>query len=345
MLVQDSTETVKSKRKEYLAKVLPDCRFIPSSGTVEFFAPSNIAISKYWGKRDSTLFLPENSSLSLSLGKKGALTKLSVTDLEKDKIILNGQKVDLNSRFAKPIVEFLSLFKDLKSSYAFEVNTQLNIAHSSGLASSACGFAALTLCLNELFNWELSLEKLSLIARLGSGSASRSLFNGFVQWNRGSLPCGTDSFASPIDVKWPQLRWGILSSTKEIKKVSSRQAMTLSKETSVLYASWPSIAQQHFELIKSAVLSKSFCDLGELMEQNCELMHAVIQSSRPGIFFRNSTSLALIEKVRSLRAQQVNVFYTQDAGHHIKVLFLEKDLGSVKDYFGTDIEILNPFNF
>ena len=254
--------------------------------------------------------------------------------------------MSLHSRFTQPIVSFLDLFRDFITQgkvRAFKVETYLNIHHSSGLASSACGFAALTMCLNDIFSWQLDRKKLSMIARLGSGSATRSFAKGFVIWHQGSCPKGLDSYAQDIDTQWEELRWGLLRSGNNIKSTSSRDAMEHCAKTSVLYLQWPRLAQEHFESVVSAIHAKNFRTLGELMEQNCELMHSVIQCSKPGIFFRDNHSLFLIQQVLLLRSQGVEVYYTQDAGHHIKVLFLKKYEKIVQEFFKSSIEIVNPW--
>lgn len=344
-MLDKTLEQISSIRKDYINKIIPNPSEKIKDNSLEFFAPSNIALVKYWGKRDDLLFLPESSSISLSLGDKGAKTKVKIIESSDHIIICNGNRVYNQSRFARPIIEFLSLFDgNLKKKYSFQVETKLNIKHSSGLASSACGFAALTLCLNDLFCWELSTRDLSLIARLGSGSACRSLFSGFVQWNKGEDSSGLDSYSEPLNVLWPELRWGILSeSDLGIKVHSSRKAMQICRKTSPLYKYWPNIAKEHFIHMKQSLLKKDFSQIGQIMEQSCEVMHALIQSSSPSIFFRKNQSLSFIEKVLELRSQGIELYYTQDAGHHIKVLFLQRDEQIIKSFFGNIVEVIQPF--
>lgn len=332
-----------AKRLDFIRSLLRPQRYDIQHEVVNAFAPSNIALVKYWGKRDDELFLPTNSSISLSLGDKGAYTTLSIANTSTDSITLNEQEQDLNSRFAKPIIDFLDLFRQEHQVF-FNVKTSLNIAHSSGLASSACGFAALTLALQKLFNWQISRQQLSMIARLGSGSASRSLYHGFVQWDRGQCDRGLDSYATPLHVKWPQLRFALLPALERgVKRVSSRQAMHLCQRSSPLFDKWPSIAQEHCKQLLTALHAKEFNTVGELIEHNCEVMHALIQSSRPAIFFRDSHTLALIEKVVKLRLEGLPLYYTQDAGHHLKLLFEEHNRADVLREFGCETIIVDPF--
>lgn len=159
------------------------------------FAPANIALCKYWGKRDTTLNLPLTSSLSISLGKKGATCTVQLSDQLQDICILNGKTLAVDSKFSTRITQFLDLFRPCEKMF-FHVNSQMNIPLAAGLASSACGFASLVLALNDFFGWKLSQQELSILARLGSGSACRSLVQGFVEWQAGLRADGMDSLLS-----------------------------------------------------------------------------------------------------------------------------------------------------
>lgn len=332
--------------EHYLKSILENRSLCPQDqNSQECFAPSNIALAKYWGKRDEELFLPENSSLSLSLGSLGAKTQISIIEEPQHRLVLNGQDLQLESRFAQPIVRFLSFFDvpTRAQHCSFLVQTSLNFPHSSGLASSACGFAALTLALNDLMGWNLSYRALTQIARIGSGSASRSLSHGFVCWHQGVSSCGLDSYAEQIPLIWPDIRWGLLSIDPQVKSTSSRHAMQASKLTSPLYPSWGRLAQELFERAQQAVLDKNLNELGVTMEQSCELMHCVIQTSQPPVFYRRKESLGVIESVLSLRSQGIEVYYTQDAGSHIKILFDKKDTTAIKEFFHHKLRVIDPY--
>ncbi len=183
------------------------------------FAPTNIALCKYWGKRNTELNLPMTSSLSISLGDKGATTEVAEIQGQ-DEIWLNQQKVDLGTTFAQRLVQFLDLFRPA-AKVAYRVRTQINIPVAAGLASSACGFAAVVLALDKLYGWELDESALSIIARLGSGSAARSLWHGFVEWHAGIAEDGMDSYAQLLPWQWPQLRIGLHIINSQQKPLSS----------------------------------------------------------------------------------------------------------------------------
>ena len=167
------------------------------------FAPTNIALCKYWGKRNADINLPITSSLSVALPTKGATTTLSVRDQSNDFVLLNNKVLTPESPFVKRLTAFLDLFRPDKNWY-LTIDIKMNIPVAAGLASSACGFASLTLALNELFEWKLSKRELSILSRLGSGSASRSLWNGFVEWHAAADGC-LDSYAEPLIAEFA--RW------------------------------------------------------------------------------------------------------------------------------------------
>ncbi|WP_372846645.1 diphosphomevalonate decarboxylase [Pontiella sp.] len=306
------------------------------------FAPSNIALCKYWGKRHAALNLPLNSSLSISLGSLGTRTELRLRDgaAAAPAVFLNGELLPPDSSFAKRVAAFLDLFPMVGTS--FEVRTENNIPTAAGLASSASGFAALTMALNDLAGWGLGGRMLSMLARLGSGSASRSVFDGFVQWHMGSNDDGSDSFAEPFSKPWPEFRIGILELTDAEKPVGSRDGMNRTVETSALYANWPAQANADFQTLHSAILKRDFPTVGQTAEHNALSMHATMMSAWPPLIYLQPESVAMIHQVQRVRADGLDVYLTIDAGPNIKLLFLEENEGAVASAF-PNIQVINPF--
>lgn len=298
------------------------------------FAPTNIALCKYWGKRNQELNLPETSSLSISLDSLGAKTNIKVNKLAQDNIILNGDLVAKDSEFSKKLLAYLNLFRQQKNIY-FDFEIESNIPIAAGLASSACGFASIVKSLNALFNWNLSSTQLSILARLGSGSASRSIYNGFVEWHKGLRDDGMDSFAEPLDIKWPQLKIGLLMLSKAKKSISSRVAMQQTVETSMLYKAWPSQVTRDLELIKSAIFTKNFELLGKTVENNALAMHATMLAAKPAISYCLPETLVQMQKIWALRDAGLDIYFTQDAGPNLKLLYLERDKEKVVSEFNT----------
>ncbi|VGO16141.1 hypothetical protein PDESU_04731 [Pontiella desulfatans] len=322
------------------------------------FAPSNIALCKYWGKRDAALNLPINSSLSISLGDLGTRTELRIRDegiastssrraveampSSLDLVYLNDALQSPDSSFAQRISAFLDLFRPMLGNAGFEVRTENNIPTAAGLASSASGFAALVMALDDFAGWGLERRKLSMLARLGSGSASRSVYDGFVQWHAGTHPDGSDSFAEKLSFQWPEFRIGILELTDAAKPVGSRDGMNRTVETSPLYRSWPTQAGRDIETIRRAIQEKDFSALGQTAEQNALSMHATMMSAWPPLIYLQPESMAMIHQVQRVRADGLEVYLTIDAGPNIKLLFLEESEADVAGSF-PGLKIIKPF--
>ena len=308
------------------------------------FAPSNIALSKYWGKRNAALNLPINSSLSVSLGNLGTKTEVRILSDGADRkpvVHLNGERLPDEASFSQRISEFIALFPEFKNLW-FEVRTKNNIPTAAGLASSASGFAALVMALDDLAGWGLSKKKLSMLARLGSGSASRSVFDGFVEWHAGCQNDGLDSFAEQFPFDWPEFRIGILELSDAQKPVGSRDGMNRTVETSELYKSWPAQANADLETIRSAIEERDFATLGKTAEHNALSMHATMMSAWPPLIYFQPETIEQIHKVQRIRAEGLEVYLTIDAGPNIKLLFLAENGSSVVAAF-PELKIINPF--
>jgi diphosphomevalonate decarboxylase len=211
-------------KKQIIANILAG-----KSSTVQqekgvVYAPANIALCKYWGKRDSTLNLPMTPSLSISLAQKGSHFAFEVVDKETDRLDLNGLAIDAQHDFYQRLFSFIDLFRH-KGEPRLSIDITSTIPIAAGLASSASGFASVVKGLNILYDWQLSCSKLSLLARLGSGSACRSLWHGFVEWQHGSRDDGMDSLGVPLNIVWPEVRIGLLLASSDKKSISSREAM------------------------------------------------------------------------------------------------------------------------
>lgn len=303
----------------------------------EAFAPANIALCKYWGKRDADLNLPINSSLSISLGKLGTRTMVRWTKTA-DRIFLNGKGAP------KEVAARMSAYFDLfrADGQFFEVRTENNIPTSAGLASSASGFAALIKALDQLMGWGFPARELSLLARLGSGSAARSLYEGFVVWHAGVRSDGMDSYAEPISSDWESLRIGILEVSKSPKKMGSTDGMNRTVETSDLYGSWPAQAGCAFDELRTAIAARDFTLLGKTAEHNALAMHATMLAAWPPLCYWKPQSLARMQTVWQAREDGLELYFTMDAGPNLKLLFLKKDHAAVHALF-PNVQVVNPF--
>jgi len=306
------------------------------------FAPTNIALCKYWGKRNAELNLPVTGSLSIALPDKGAMTQLQLFDAEQDFILLNGKSIASDSAFAQRITQFLDLFRP-QVKWRLQIDIKMNLPVAAGLASSACGFASLVSALNDLFAWELEKRQLSILARLGSGSAARSLWNGFVEWYAGAQPDGMDSFGEPMPFQWPELNIGIVGISDAPKPISSREAMQRTVNSSALYASWPRKVAQDLVLLKQALNTKNFPLLGGTAESDALSMHATMLSAWPPICYSLPETVSAMQKIWNARAEGLPLYFTQDAGPNLKLIFLEQDKAHVSTLFPT-VEIIKIFD-
>ncbi|QHI69744.1 diphosphomevalonate decarboxylase [Tichowtungia aerotolerans] len=317
----------------------------------EAFAPANIALCKYWGKRNEELNLPVNSSLSVSLGKLGTRTIVKFAK-NADRIYLNGKPAP--EYFASRTSAYLDLFRP--EGVFFEVRTKNNIPTGAGLASSASGFAALVKALDQLFDWRFNPRELSMLARLGSGSATRSLYGGFAVWHAGQRADGMDSYAECVyeDLKdkkipaqpsckvWKNLCVGILEVSKARKPVGSTDGMNRTRETSELYNSWPHQAACDYDELRTAIAAEDFPMLGKTAENNALAMHSTMMAAWPPLCYWKPQTVSLMNKVWKAREDGLELFFTIDAGPNLKLLFLKKNQAAVKKLF-PKVQIVSPF--
>lgn len=300
-------------------------------------APANIALCKYWGKRNEELNLPVTSSLSVSLGNWGTVTEVRPADI--NRIWLNGTEQDPDASFARRIVDYLRLFHDQQ---AFEVRTTSTVPIGAGLASSASGFAALARALDDCHGWALDGRVLSILARLGSGSACRSIYHGFVQWHAGSRSDGMDSFAGQLDIEWPDLCIGVWTVSAGEKSIGSRDAMARTRNTSSLYPAWPEKVSDDLVELHCALRDQDFERLGRTAESNALAMHATMWSAWPPVCYWLPESISAIQAVWAARADGLPVYFTMDAGPNIKLLFSARDTDSVLARFPS-VQLVNRF--
>ena len=298
-------------QSHFVKNILEDVHFtVKQCGSA--FASSNIALCKYWGKRDAELNLPVNSSLSVSLGHLGTRTEVRPADA--DAVYLNSGAVNPEEPFAGRMLAFLDLFRPFLGNTGFEVHTENNIPTAAGLASSASGFAALVLALNDLAGWGLDGKRLSMLARLGSGSAARSVYEGFVLWHAGTAADGTDSLAERLPCEWPEFRIGVLELSSAPKAVGSRDGMNRTVETSALYKSWPEQVAADLATLRSAIKHRDFLLLGQTAERNALAMHATMLAAWPPLIYLQPETVGQIHRVQQLRQNGLEVYLTIDAG-------------------------------
>jgi diphosphomevalonate decarboxylase len=314
-------------------------------------AHPNMALVKYWGKRDESLILPVCGSLSMTLDIFPTTTRVTLTPCAPiDVVIFNGLPAPacVHSRVEK----FLDLIRSLagRSDHAL-VDTNNTVPTGAGLASSASGFAALAAAASTAYGMRLDPRALSRLARRGSGSACRSVFGGFVLWHAGKgfgAEGDESSYAEPIDAALdPALVIAMVNS--ETKSVSSRIAMQRSVATSPFYLPWTTSVGTDLEQMRIAVTAGDLAQAGEIAERNALGMHALLLAARPAIRYLSSDSLSVLDRVNQLRAAGLAAYATIDAGPNVAILCARKDeqqvvraLHELGEFVATRVAHLGP---
>ena len=311
-------------------------------GSARATCAANIALVKYWGKRDEALNLPVAPSLSVSTGAWGSTAEIAVLpDAAEDEISLNGARLAAESPFAARLSRYLDLFRP-DARFRFAVKTSNAMPTAAGFASSASGFAAVAVALDGLFGWGLRARELSVLARLGSGSAARSIEPGFVEWRAGKRPDGLDSSGVRLAAEWPALRLGAVVVSGAEKPVGSKAAMRHCKATCPFYGAWPATVEKDLRAVRRAIRERDMALLGGTAEANALAMHALMLASRPSVFYPLPETLAAIRRIQELRADGVPVWFTMDAGPNPKLLFEAGTERKLRAAF-PKLEVLAPF--
>ncbi|GGI63005.1 diphosphomevalonate decarboxylase [Limosilactobacillus caviae] len=302
-------------------------------------AHTNIALVKYWGKENQELIIPQTDSLSLTLNEFYTTTTVNFDDqLTSDQVYVDKQLLDQQD--AKKVVHILNLVRELSGiNYFAKVNSTNHVPTAAGLASSASAFAALAGAASSAAGLKLSSRDLSRLARRGSGSATRSIYGGLVEWQKGTDD--QSSFAKPIleDVDFPIEMLAVLVNTKK-KKISSRSGMQSSVATSPYYDAWRKVVARDMTAIKKAIKAKDIDLIGHIAEENALRMHALTLSADPGFTYFNAETLTIIKAVQDLRNNGINCYYTMDAGPNVKVIYdrmnREKIVTKLSNIIGHD---------
>ncbi len=285
-------------------------------------AGTNIALVKYWGKRDEVLNLPATGSLSLTLDRLGTRTRVAFDggDGAHDRVTLDGGPA--SEKVAARVTTFLDRVRARAGIAArATVVTDNSVPTASGLASSASGFAALALAATGAAGLALAPTELSVLARLGSGSAARSIFGGFVEMARGTHADGSDAAARPLDAGagW-NVRLVVAITAAGEKALGSTAAMRRTAETSPYYEAWVRGVDGDLAAARAAIAGRDLTALGNVAERSAMRMHASAMAADPPILYWNPATIAAMARVRALRAEGASAFFTIDAGPHVKVL-------------------------
>jgi diphosphomevalonate decarboxylase len=296
----------------------------------------NIALIKYWGKRDEKLILPQNSSVSITLDEK-ANTKTSVLlskKFKKDNFYIDGKLQDLGNPDVRERFVIIDKLRELaKTKARVLVVSHNSFPASSGMASSASGIATLTYAASTAMGLNLTAKQLSIIARMGSGSACRSVFGGFVKWNVGTASDGSDSYAEQVAKRthWPEIIDLIAVVSTAKKKVPSRAGMKQTVANSVLYRSRKEYVEGAVATMVKAIKSRDFETLAVLTMRDSNNMHATMLDTWPPIFYMNDMSRRIVEVVEELNIEEGKIVaaYTFDAGPNAHIITLRRHRNKV----------------
>ena len=322
-------------------------------GTVAWQAPSNIALVKYWGKHP--VQIPANPSLSFTLNACNTRTELRYVPLAKPsssppfKVFLEGRQA---AGFAPKIQAFLEQavrFQPFLRHLELEVRTENSFPHSSGIASSASGMAALALCLMELERrlvQELTAEdfsrKASFLARLGSGSAARSIDGGLVWWGADAgVEGSSDLYAIPypgeVHPIFEDFHDTILLVDEGTKAVSSTVGHGLMKDHPFADQRFAQ-AGRHLHELAVILAAGDLEGFATLVESEALSLHAMMLTSRPAYLLMKPATLAIIERIREFRASSgLPVCFTLDAGANVHVLYPAGSSGEVYNFIKLEL--------
>lgn len=303
-------------------------------------APANIAFIKYWGKKDEKLRLPLNASISMNLSAATTITTVEFLEKHTEDVIDDFFSENEKSK----VIEHLDRIRRLaKSTLGAKVETKNSFPKGAGISSSASGFAALTLAATRALGLNLSEKELTILARIGSGSACRSIPDGFVYWKNGES--SRDCYAYSL---YPSTYWDLCDIVAIVdegeKTISTTEGMARVK-TSPFWKSRVLGIPAKIAAVQYALKRKSIRDLGIVIEEDCINMHAVAMTQNPPLFYWNETTMEIIRSVRAWRENGLPVYFTIDAGPNVHLICEAKNekavVAKVKQIKGVQSLIIN----
>lgn len=298
-------------------------------------ANANIAIIKYWGRRDDRLRIPTNDSISFTMDDQ--LESITTVEfdhsLKRDMLVLDGRPA--TAKELARVSGFLDIVRHMMERPAHaKVVSKNNFPRAAGLASSASGFAALAAASARATGIRMDLKALSALARLGSGSAARSIYGGAVEWRAGKRKDGSDCHAvqlSPPE-RWKDLRNVIAITSSTEKRISSTDAMARTVKTSEMFTCRLASVEKRLRVVRKAIAGHDFEGMAQTIMQESDSMHAAMLDSWPPITYLNGTSLEIMRKVVELNQSYGRpvAAYTFDAGPNAHIYTTAKHESEVR---------------
>jgi len=286
-------------------------------------AHSNIAFIKYWGKKNEELRLPSNGSISMNLSNLYTTTTIEFDEkLNEDDIVINGNKEKKKIEKVKNHLDRVRNLRDVKAKA--KVVSVNNFPTGVGLSSSASGFAALTHAAVNALELPFSEKEMSILARLGSGSACRSIPSGFVEWKEGAV--SEESYAESL---YPENHWDIVDmvaiiSTKE-KYIPTTDGQKIA-HTSPFFIERLKNINRKIADCKKYIAEKNFSRLGKLAENDALEMHAIMITSEPALLYWLPETIDMMKKVVEWRKDGLEVYFTINTGQNVHLLCREIDM-------------------
>ena len=303
-------------------------------------AYANIALAKYWGKADTTWNLPAVPSLSLTLAGLTTETRVSFeSNLDADELLLDGSPAAPGE--LRRAAQLLGRVREATGLALYaRVESQNHFPTAAGLASSASGFCALAGAALAAAGAPFDPARISALARWSSASAARSVYGGFVALAAGHVG-QADLAAEPLyPADYWDLRLVVAVTAEGRKAVGSTAGMDLTAQTSPYYRAWVESAPARFTEVRAGLAERDLARLGRAMEQSTLAMHACALAADPGVLYFQPATLAAIEAVRGLRRDGVQVYFTADAGPHVKALCAASDVEQVQTCLGATPGVL-----
>ena len=313
---------------------------------------ANIAIVKYWGKKDAAKMIPATSSISLTLNDMFTKTEMEFIndkDIEiavekemksgncKDKFsdmtdlfYLNGELQD--REHTEKISKVVDLFRENRN-HKVKIATTNNMPTAAGLSSSSSGLSAVIKACNELFEKNYTQAELAQISKFGSGSSSRSFFGPIAAWDKDT----GEIYEVKTNLKLAMI---VLVLNENKKEISSRNGMELCAKTSTYFDEWVKQSEIDFVNMKKYLAENDFEKVGTLTEENALRMHKTTETANPPFSYFNEKTYEAMDFVKNLRNNGEKCYFTMDAGPNVKVLCLEDDLEKLAEIFGKKYKII-----
>ena len=286
-------------------------------------SPANIAFIKFWGKKNPRLNLPFNNSISMNMGNCLTTTTVEFNPrFRSDKVIINGKEVNADKK--NRVLRIMDIIRDRSGVvWCVKVVSRSNFPADAGIASSASAFSALALAGSVAAGQELSQKDLSILARLGSGSASRSVVDGFAEWLKGKD--NGSSYAEQIAA--PDF-WDLVDIVAVVEKGEKKKSSTEGHAvatSSPFYKTRQKLLSQRIREMKKTLLRKNLKKFGELLEEEAVELHVIAMTSTPPVFYWNKGTMEVINKLRQWREEGIQAYFTMDAGPNVHVICRSAD--------------------